>query len=178
MEKPEKKLIAHGEFENVYELEGHYYLEDLKDKICVLPFSMDSRGLLDKIGILEDWNVLEKERVITILNDYITTDDETDLLAANRILFDITGTNVANAEKWMFLGSLYSNMTSESPLQIYAVNITNVEIKENEEVKEDEKAKRFKMMDSAKVIQSDDILFLSAYTRLFQLMYTQSLNKK
>ena len=172
---PEKKLVKEGKYETVMESEGHFYLVDKRDKICVLPYSIDTKGLLDKIGVMEDWNSTERSKVITILNDYVNIDDDTDLLAANRILFDITGVNVIEADRWMFLGAIYSSMASESELQIYAVNITDIGIKDDENVEEEKKAKRFKMLDSSRVLQSDDMTFLASYLRLFEYFYVNSL---
>jgi hypothetical protein len=175
MNNIEKKLIKSGKFEDVIEIEGHYFLINKKDKICVLPYTISTTGLLDKLGIIEDFNYVKEEKVLTLINDYISTDDKTDLIAANRILFNIIGINISNADLWMYLGSLYNNMTNDSPIKIYCVDITNIEIKSDEEVNEEEQRKNFKMLDSSKVIQSDDILFLGAFQRLLNFFYINSL---
>ena len=78
----------------------------------------------------------------------------------------------------MYLGSVYNNMTSDSPIKIYAVDITDVEVKTDEEVREKEDRKKFKMMDSSAVLQTDDILFLAAFARLFNFFYVNSLQNK
>ena len=174
----QKKLIIEGEYENVIELEGHYYLVDKKDRVCVLPYTISSEGLLDKIGIIEDWNYIEEEKILTLIHDYLNTDDSTDLVAANRILFEIIGTNIKEAVRWMYLGSVFSNLSSDSPIKLYAVDITDIPIKTQEDVEEEEERKRFKMLDSSKVIQSDDVLFLASYLRLFNYFYVNSLNKE
>lgn len=175
--KIEKKTVLRGPFEDVIELNDHYYLVDKKDKICVLPYTISTNGLLDKIGVIQDWNYLEEERVLVLLNDYINEDDKTDLVAANRILFELIGTNVFEADLWMYLGSLYNNMSSDSPIKIYAVDISNVEIKADEDVEEKEERRKFKLLDSNKVIQTDDILFLAAFLRLFNFFYVNSLDQ-
>ena len=54
---------------------------------------------------------------------------------ANRILFEIIGTNVTDAMLWMYLGTVSSTLLSDSPIKLYACDITNVEIRENEESK-------------------------------------------
>ncbi len=170
-----KKQVLSGKFEDVIEIDGHYYLLNKKDLICVLPYTISSSGLLDKIGVTKDWNIIEEELVYTLINDYISSDDETDIVSANRILYELIGTNIQDANLWMYLGNLYSNMTSDSPIKIYAVDVTNIEIKTDESVEDKEERKRFKLLDSSKVIQSDDMLFLAAYLRLFQFFYVQSL---
>ncbi len=172
-----KKTVLEGTFEDVIELDNHYYLVHKKDQICVLPYTISSEGLLDKIGVIEDWNYIEEEKALVLLNDYINTDDTSDLIAANRILFEIIGSNVKDANLWMYLGSVYNNMSSDSPIKLYAVNISNVEVKTDEEVEDKEDRKKFKMMDSSSVLQTDDILFLAAYLRLFQYFYVNSLKK-
>lgn len=176
--KVEKKLILEGEFEDVIELDDHYYLVDKKDRICVLPYTISVEGLLDKIGLVQDWNFLEEKNVLTLINDYLNTDDLSDLVSANRILFEIIGTNIKEAVRWMYLGTVFSNMTSDSPIKLYAVDITDIKIKSLEEVEEEENRKDFKMLDSSKVIQSDDILFLASYLRLFNYFYISSLDKE
>jgi len=175
--KINKKLVLEGPFEDIIEIEQHYYLVDKKDKICVLPYTIATNGLLDKIGVIKDWNYIEEEKVLTLLNDYVYDDDETDLVAANRILFEVLGVNIVDADLWLYLGDLFSNMVSDSPIKVYAVDITNIEIKTEETVEEEEKRKMFNLMDTAKVIQTDDILFLAAYLRLFNYFYVKSLNQ-
>ena len=174
----EKQIIIEGDFEDVIQIDNHYYLSYKKDRIAVLPYTIDSRGLLDNIGIMEDWNYVENERVLTLINDYISTDDVTDLVGANRILFEIIGTNIEDALNWMYLGSIYNNMTSDSTIKLYAVDITNVQIKANENVEDSEERKKFKMLSSEKVIQTDDMLFLASFLRLFNFFYVSSLSDK
>ena len=171
----EKRIILQGDFEDVIQIENHYYLSYKKDRIAVLPYTIDTKGLLDKIGIVEDWNYVENEKVLTLINDYASADDVTDLVGANRILFEIIGTNIPDALNWMFLGSIYNNMSSDSTIKLYAVDITSIPIKADEEVEEEEERKKFKMLSSEKVIQTDDILFLASFLRLFNYFYVSSL---
>ena len=174
----EKKIILEGDFEDVIELKDHYYLVDKKDRICVLPYTISSEGLLDKIGVIKSWNYLEEKETLTLMTDYLNTDDSTDLVCANRILFEIIGSNVDEAVNWMFLGNIHNSIGSESPIKIYAVDISETEIKTMEDVEEEEERKKFKMLDSSKVIQSDDMIFLASYLRLFNYFYINSLEKE
>lgn len=173
-----KKIVLQGSFENVIEIDNHYYLLDLKDKICVVPYTLAANGLLDKIGVVEDFNVIKEENILTLLHDYVYDDDQTDLVGANRILFNVLGTNVNSATKWMYLGSLFNNLSSDSPIKIYAVNISDTEIKENEEIEENKEKKKFKLIDVSRAVQSDDMLILASFFRLFNYFYIQSLIKK
>jgi len=176
MEEPRKRLVVQGEYEDVFEIDGHYYLQDKKDKVAVIPYTISSEGLIDKIGVVLDWNYVEEEEILTLLNAYITSDDATDLVAANRILFETTKMNIKSAKDWMYLGAVYSNLTSDSPIKLYAVDISGLRIQE--EAAEDVQKKQFKLMDASSVIRTDEILFLAAYFRLFNLFYIRSLEKK
>lgn len=168
--------VYEGTYEDVIQSGDHLYIRSKKDKVCILPYTLDSKNLIDKIGIIEDWNDIEEEEYQTLLNDYIKTDDETDLVAANRILFDIIGTNVSDASRWMYLGTVYNSINSESPLKLYAVNITDMNIRSNEDVNDQDERRKFEMLDSSEVLQSDDLLFLGSFLRLFSYFYTTSLN--
>lgn len=170
------KKVLEGKNENIVEIGDHYYIIGKKTRICVIPYTISSEGLLDGIGIVEDWNYIEEKKVMTILNGYISSDDETDLLAANRIFFETSRINVKDAKNWMYLGELYNNLNSDSPVKVYCVDISNIEIKEEMEKEQIEKS--FQIMDSSRVIQTDEMLFLASYLRLFNYFYTKSLNKE
>jgi hypothetical protein len=175
MNKEETKILLENEFEEVIEDNGHYYLRSKIDQICVLPYTISQDGLLDKIGIIENWNESEKKNIQTLLKGYLSEDDGTNLVGANRILYQISGTNISEASRWMFLGTVFNSLTSESTLRIYAVDVSGVEIKGEEYVMNESDRKRFRMMGSNQVAQSDDLLFLGAFMRLFNFFYTQSL---
>lgn len=172
MNREEKKIVLKGEFEDVIEFRNHYYIKSKKDRVCVIPYTILD-GLLDKIGVIEIWNDEEKRSSLTLLTDYFSEDDETNLVGANRVFYNISGINISDASRWMYLGSLFNSLTSDSPIRVYAVDVSELEFEEdviNEEIKE-----KFKLIESSKVIQTDDILFLGAFTRLFNFFYTNSL---
>ena len=176
MDKIEKKVVFEGKYEDVISIEDHYYLVSKKHRICVLPYSISVEGLLDKIGVIKDYNYFAEDYDYTLINGYITSDDSTDLIAANRLLFEITCKNVESADDWSFLGSLYNNLTSDSPISIYAVNVSDISLKTDEETEERQDKIKYEMIDCSKVVTSDDTLFLAAYLRVFQMFYINSLN--
>ena len=167
-----KKVILENEFQKIILNSNRYYIENKYDQVCVLPYTIDN-GLLDKIGVIEIWNEEEKEHALTLLTDYLSKDDETNLVGANRILYSIIGINIKDASRWMYLGSLFNSLFSLSPLKIYSVNLTDIKIEEN--VLDLDKKRNFKFVDSSMVTQTDDILFLGAFNRLFNFFYTNSI---
>ena len=174
MNQEEPKIVLENEFEEVLENNGHYFLRSKIDQICVLPYTISQDGLLDKIGVIENWNEIEKKNIPTLLKGYLNKDDGTNLVGANRILYQISGSNIEEASRWMFLGVVFNTLASESPLRIYAVDVSGVEIKGEEYIQNEEDRKRFRMMPSNQVAQSDDLLFLGAFTRLFNFIFRVS----
>ena len=171
--KVENKIVLDGEFESVILKDGHYLIESKKDRVCILPYTISADGLLDKIGVVESWNNEQKEPTLILLHDYLNEDDTTNLVGANRILFQLLGINYTTAEKWMFLGSLFNSVTSESPIKIYCVDISDLQI--DKIIVETHEGKKFKLIDWSKVLQTDDVLFLASFSRLFNYFYTKSL---
>jgi hypothetical protein len=174
----EKKVVIEGTFEDVIEIKEHYYLVSKKHQVTVLPYTIDARGLLDKVGVIKDYNYVFEEYDYTLINDYINADDGTNLVAANRILYNAIGLNATNADDWMYLGGLYNTLTSDSAIDLYCVDLTGKGVAETEEVEENKDKIKFKMIDSSYVITSDDTLLLAAYLRLFNYFYINALDKK
>ena len=174
--KLEKKIVMMGPFEDVLKENNHLYIVHKLDKICVLPYTISSEGILNQIGVIKDLNVLKEKEVYTLINGYISQDDPTNLVAANRILFEIIGSNIKGAEAWMYLGTL-SNISIGGNVIIYAVNISDTDVNQAEEVEETKKALKFEMIPANKVVASDDALFLASYMRLFNYFYVNSLKE-
>jgi len=179
MENPklERKIVLNGKFEDVISIDEHYFLVSKKHRVAVLPYTIDTRGLLDKVGVVKDYNYIFEDYDYTLINGFISQDDGTNLVAANRVLFEVLGLNITDADDWMYLGGLYNTLTSDSPTDLYCVDLTDKQISEKEEVEQNINKKKFKMIDSSFVITSDDTLLLASYMRLFNYFYVNSLDK-
>ena len=174
--KLEKKIVMKGMFEDVLKENNHLYLVHKLDKICVLPYTISTDGILDKIGVVKDLDILLEKEVYTLINGYISQDDATNLVAANRLLFEVIGSNVKGADDWMYLGTL-SNITIGGNVIIWAANISDIDINEAGDVEETKKALKFEMIPANQVVASDDALFLASYMRLFNYFYVNSLKE-
>ena len=171
----EKKIVTEGDYETVIEINKHYYLVSKKHRVAVLPYNIDSKGLLNQIGVIKDYNYVFEEYDYTLINGYISADDGTNLVTANRILYEVIKLNIPNADNWMYLGSLYNNLTSDSAIDLYCVDLTGKEIQEVAEEIEVNKI-RFKMIDSSYIVTSDDTLLLAGFLRLWNYFYINSLS--
>lgn len=175
MEEIKKKVVLSGKFEDIIEVNEHYYVVSKKNRVCVLPYALNN-GLLDKVGVIKDYNILSENYDYTLISGYVSQDDGTNLVAANRILYEILGINVTDADDWMYLGTLYNTLTSDSPVALYCVDLGGKEIKETEEVDEEKKRAQFKMVDCEFVVTTDDSLFLSSFLRLYEYFYINNLS--
>ena len=173
----EKKTVLEGDFEDIIEIDDHYYLVSKKHRVAIMPYTINSNGLLDKVGVIKDYNYVFEDYDYTLINGYISADDQTNLVAANRILYEVIGINNVAADDWMYLGALYNNLTSDSAISLYCVDVTDKNIKETEEVEQDKTKINFKMIDSSFVVTSDDTLLLASYLRLFNFFYVNSLSQ-
>ena len=174
--KLEKKIVMKGMFEDVLKENNHLYLVHKLDKICVLPYTISADGVLDKIGVIKELDILSEKEVYTLINGFISQDDATNLVAANRLLFEVIGSNVKGADDWMYLGTL-SNITIGGNVIIWAANISDIDINEAADVEETKKALKFEMIPANQVVASDDALFLASYMRLFNYFYVNSLKE-
>jgi len=169
-----KKIVLKGQFEDVIYDSGRYYITHKFDKICVLPYTISAEGLLDKIGVIKELDLITQKNNLTLINGYINDDDATNLVGANRLLYEIIGSNIKSADLWMYLGNI-TNIVGSNGLIIYCVNITNIDINESENVEEEKKARKFEMINANEVVVSDDATFLAAYMRMFNFFYVTSL---
>jgi len=171
--KIEKQIVLKGTYEDVLKENDHFYIVHKLDKICVLPYTISSNGLLDKIGVIKELDVLKEKENYTLISGYVNQDDPTNLVSANRLVYEIIGSNIKKADSWMYLGKL-TNISGGENI-VYCVNLTDVDIVESEEVEEIKKAKKFEMIGANRVVGSDDALFLASYMRLFNFFFVNSL---
>jgi hypothetical protein len=162
-----EKVVLTGPFEDVIEKDKHLYITHKLDTLCVIPYTIADNGILDKVGVIKEDNLYK------LLTGYISADDATDLVAANRILFEVIQSNVKGADNWMYLGKLTN--ISGGDITLYSVNIGDVPVKTSTESEDQEQALKFEMIKSNEVVASDDALFLAAYLRLFNYFYVNSL---
>jgi hypothetical protein len=173
----EQNIVFNGKFEDVITINDHLYLVFKKHRIAIIPYIISDVNLLEKIGVIKDFNFENENYEYTLITGYPTTDDATDLVTANRILFSIIGFNIEDASKWIYLGKLYNNLTSDSPITLYGVNISGLNLDQNQEAEDNQKRIKFQMLTPERVVNSSESTFLSSYLRLFQYFYSSAQNK-
>ena len=171
----QKKIVMTGPYEDVIKDGDHLYVTHKLDTICVLPYTISSNNILDTIGVVKNLDVLKEKELYTLIKGYTNQDDGTNLVTANRLLFEIIGSNVTKADNWMYLGNITN--ISGSNIILYCVNISDVTINDAGNVEESREANKFEMITANKIVASDDALFLAAYMRIFNYFYVNALKE-
>lgn len=166
----QERLIDENDFEKVILQDDHYYVINNKELVAIIPYTIKD-GILEQIGIINVVNEETEEEEQTLIMGYLKKDDVTNLDGANRILKDTIYLDITDAEKWIYLGELSMNQFSKSSFKIYGVDITNKEVKYTD-------LSKFELVELPKVTQSNDLLFLSSYLRLFNYFYVKSIKVK
>jgi len=172
----QSKLLYSNDIEDVIDYNGRFYIVNKKQNIYVIPYTLD-KGMLDKIGIINSTNLIYSNLEYSLINGIINIDDETDLVTANRLLFDLTNVNVSNANNWMYLGKIKTSLIDNIGSSLYCVNITNLNLSIPTKLDKANKEIQFKLVNSNDIIATDNCLLLASYLRLFQFFYINSLNK-
>lgn len=101
----ESKLIVTNDFEEIVERDGRYFVKRKMDVVCVIPYTIES-GILEKVGVIKFSEKSFSNLSLTLMSGEVNEDDGTNLVTANRILFENVSTNVPNANLWMYLGKI------------------------------------------------------------------------
>jgi hypothetical protein len=171
----ESKLIASNEFEEIVERDGRYFVKRKMDVVCVIPYTIE-KGMLEKVGVIKFLEKAFSHLPITLMSGEVNEDDGTNLVTANRILFENVATNVANANLWMYLGKIRDGLMDENGMSVYCVNVSDVNLGKPNELNRSGKGE-FTLVGSNEIVSTDDSVLLAAYLRLFQFFYINSLNK-
>lgn len=170
----ENKVIAESNTDRVIESNGKFYITHKIRSICVLPYDI-SNGIIDRIGVISIDKRVSTTLMYNMLTGPVTTDDDTDLVSANRILFNSTGINEPNANRWMYLGMIKLGMLDTEGTSLYAVNISGKP--EGTGLISNDGIGRYALVKANDIISTDDAVLLASYLRLFQFFYINSINK-
>lgn len=166
--------VLSNDLECVINKNDRYYVISKKQRICVIPYVL-SNGMLDKIGVLKHSVTTSTNLEYTLMDGYVSSDDDVNLVAANRILFEFTGSNSPNANAWMYLGKLKNNVAEDLGTLLYSVNISDLAKSDSLKLNKLSKEVEFNLVDSNAIISTDESILLAAYLRLFQFFYINSL---
>ena len=172
------KVLAETEYFDFVQFAGKSGLHIKIPSVAVLPYTVDENRIVDKLGILKEYNQLrESSYADTLITGSIEVSDEDTLATAIRELleeggFDMKGDSL---EKWTYLGGFHDSKDSDRVIPTFAVDVTG---KEQQPVIGDgtpqEQKSKLEMVEVNQALQSNELLVLGSFLRLFNVMYQKS----
>jgi 8-oxo-dGTP pyrophosphatase MutT (NUDIX family) len=148
--------------------------------VAILPYTVNESGIIDKIGVLHEWNQLrEGNYADTLITGTIEDTDADAYETAVRELYEEGGIDLRNDsnEAWTFLGNFNDSKDSDREYPTFAVNVTGKELTPpTTDGSEKEEKSSLKMVSVNEALQSNETLLLAAFLRLFNIMYQKSFN--
>jgi 8-oxo-dGTP pyrophosphatase MutT (NUDIX family) len=157
--------------------EDFYAIKNEKSVIAVAVYTLDDEGLLDKIGLVTEDNPHFQSGRYTGLVMGKVEDDDTSLLSRAKIeTREESGFDVTDAERWSFLGELFTSKIFPEPIYCYSVDVTGLEAgKITGDGSEAEATIAFKLAGLDEVQKINDSIVQSCFFKLFNKLYKQEL---
>ena len=146
--------------------------------IAVLPFKTDSSGMLDQLGLLNEFNPFrEDDYTLTLITGTVEGRDADLIDTVIRELKEEGGFVVSREDisRFHYLGSLYLSKDDDKLLPVFAVKVNDIE--QGEAIgdgSEKEEKSELKMVDVKTITESQESLALAAFFKLFQLFYSKT----
>lgn len=181
MEKKSKEeTLYNGEWLDLVKIEGSTFIRNKYMSVAVLPYKTDDSGMIKEIGILEEHNPIRvNNKCETLITGTVEYEDDSLLFTAQRELLEEGGFEVKSDEtdRWLFLGPIYPYKDNDRLVPIFACDVTRVEqVEAKGDGSEKEKNSKLVMKNVSEGIASDEGLVLAAFLRLFNYMYSKSMN--
>lgn len=146
--------------------------------VAVLPYTIDSTGIVEKIGILKEPNALRDTGYAdTLITGSIEDSDDDAYSTAVRELYEEGGVDMRSGspDNWTYLGAFHDSKDTDREIPTFAVDITGQELgKPQTDGSDHEKNCLFSLVDVNEAIATKELLVLGSFLRLFNIMYKKS----
>jgi 8-oxo-dGTP pyrophosphatase MutT (NUDIX family) len=165
-----EKIVFKSDWFDVVK-EGEYSgIRTKDDSVLILPFISDDRGFPLMLGVLNEKNSFRNGGYsISVISGRPEDEDPNTLATAQRELLEETGFDVAEDERWYFIGTLTGTKFVDSIHPCYAVDITDLtqgEVKTDGS--EQEKLSTFKLIPTNEIISVEDPFISALFLRIFK----------
>jgi 8-oxo-dGTP pyrophosphatase MutT (NUDIX family) len=173
------KTLKEFEKFDIVDVEGHVGMKLKTVSVAVMPFTIDDNGMIDKIGLLKEYNPFrEGDFSHTLITGTIDYEDDSLLYTAKRELKEESGYEVPNNEnlRWIYLGNFFPYKDSDRQVPTFAVDVTGIEPKEPQtDGTKKEELSKLEMIPSNNIMITEEMLPLSAFLRLFNYFYQKTI---
>lgn len=174
-----KDILYQSKRFDVVDVNGKTGISIKKVTVGVLPYSL-SGDMLKEVGVLHEFNNFRKGDFCDTLITGTLDPDDTDLLScARRELTEEGGFTQDDVDLWVFLGTFKLSKASNEEINVFAVNVSDLEQKEAKgDGSKKEKLSSLRMTSISDAILTDESLFLSSFLRLFDFFYQRTSKKE
>lgn len=164
---------------DIVDVEGHVGMKLKTMSVAVMPFTIDDNGMIDKIGLLKEYNPFrEGDFSHTLITGTIDYEDDSLLYTAKRELKEEGGYEVSDNDnkRWIYLGNFFPYKDSDRQVPTFAVDVTGIEPKEPQtDGTKKEELSKLEMIPSNNIMITEEMLPLSAFLRLFNYFYQKTI---
>ena len=176
-EKEEMKSLHKTKNTEVVEIDGKYFIRQINPGVILMPYTLDSDGNPDQIGII---NEILEQRPGGISMTLITgTPDDSDaniFQTAVRELKEESGFFVDDLKRWKFLGTLYTSKMVINSNPCFAVNITSLVSEEKTtDGSKGEKDSKFDLISIDEALSLEDSLISTLFIKTFKDLFIKKI---
>jgi 8-oxo-dGTP pyrophosphatase MutT (NUDIX family) len=146
--------------------------------VAVLPFTTDSSGMIDKIGLLKEYNPFREDNYsMTLITGTVEGGDNDLIDTVVREMMEEGGFKVSkdDVDRFHYLGSQYLSKDDDKLLPVFAVKVNGIEQTEaSGDGSEKEEKSELEMVDVKVIMETQESLALGAFLKLFQLFYSKT----
>jgi 8-oxo-dGTP pyrophosphatase MutT (NUDIX family) len=177
MEEDKDKKVLHSlKYFDVIQNGSMVGIEPSDITVVVMPFERDLTGLPKNLGILREYNPLRRGKYSKTLITGRTEDEDPDILAtAMREMKEESGYDVADPERWCFLGFMTGSKLVDQEHPCFAVDITDLEPAEKlGDGSESERKSEFKVVTVKDALDSTDCYIPTLFLKMFKYIFNVS----
>jgi 8-oxo-dGTP pyrophosphatase MutT (NUDIX family) len=176
----EKYNVLHSEKAfDVIETEGMVGLKSKTMSVAIMPYLVDSQGMIERIGMLKEFNPFRAGGYAnTLITGTVETEDDLLFETVIRELEEEGGYKVPEGqrERIIFLGAFFPYKDSDRMIPTFAVDVTGLQKSEPAgDGSEKESLSEFVEVPTTDVMITSELLPLAAFLKLFNYFIQKSI---
>lgn len=177
MDNKEKEVLFSTDKFDVIKKDGKFGIEPHTLTVAILPFTRDGKGLPGQLGVLKEYNHVRSSVGITVITGKAEGEDPDILTAAQRKMFDRSGIDVQEPERWYFLGFLTTHKMVNQEIPCFACDITGMSAPEidpddvDPDDPVDDKAPLFVLMGVNQALDTSDCFIPAIFMKIFKYIF-------
>lgn len=178
MNNPKEEILFENEWYYLVKRDTRTGITYKYMSVAILPFTTDDSGMIDTIGLLDEFNPFrEDDRSMTLITGTVEGEDKDLIDTVVREMIEEGGFTIDknDTERFNYLGSLYGSKDDDKLYPVFAVKVNGIEQQAAiGDGSEKEEKSSFKMVDVQDITLTQESLALGAFFKLFQLFYSKT----